>query len=436
MNSFLGVEVNSKFHTYGGYMSRPSRFISVLTSVAVLALTLVPISSSQAAVIKITFANWQFAEPGRGEALQAIVDAFNASNKRIQVQTVSIPYASYSNTVLTQMGAKSGPDILNLEYDVFLKAQQANLVADLTGKIQAPTSGFLKSDANYNLAGKRFGIPWQSTGFALICNKSILAEEKIAMPKTFEQFVAMAKATTSGTTRYGFAFRNTMPQEAGWWYDLSNWVYGFGGTWTDKSGNPTVNTDEVVKALTEYKKFFDEKYVPQGADATTYRRMFWENKIACVIDNGAVPSIFVNGNPAIKSDLLVGPNPFPVAKNSQILIGTHINAASKNQAAAVSFMKWMLQASVQKSLQRAMGAEAVSTNIRPPKELLATSPWMKTYQSIANNGVLVLPVGAELKTAEFRKIVLSQADKVLRSGLSPKAAMDAAQAEVKTLLSK
>ena len=83
-----------------------------------------------------------------------------------------------------------------------------------------------------------------------------------------------------------------------------------------------------------------------------------------------------------------------------------------------------------------MGAEAVSTNIRPPKELLATSPWMKTYQSIANNGVLVLPVGAELKTAEFRKIVLSQADKVLRAGLSPKAAMDAAQAEVKTLLSK
>ncbi len=58
-------------------MSRPSRLISIFTSAAVLALTVVPISSSQAAVTKITFANWQFAEPGRGEALQAIVDTFN-----------------------------------------------------------------------------------------------------------------------------------------------------------------------------------------------------------------------------------------------------------------------------------------------------------------------------------------------------------------------
>ena len=417
-------------------MIRPSRLITVATALLAVTFSVIPISASQAAVTKITYSNWQFAEPGRGEALQAIVNRFNATHPSIQVQTVSIPYASYSNTILTQMGAKSGPDVVNLDYDVFLKAQQAGLVADMTGKVVAPTVGFLSTDAKYTIAGKRYGVPWQSTGYALICNRAILSASGVSMPTTYDEFVAMAKATTKGTDQYGFAFRNTTPQEAGWWFDLSNWVYGFGGAWTDKDGVPTINSPEVLKAVTEYKRFYDEKYIPQGADATTYRRMFWENKVACVIDNGSVPSIFADANPAIKSNLVVGKNPFPVSKNSQILIGTHVNAASKNQSASTKFIQWMLQGSTQKLLQSAMGAEAVATNTLPPKELIAAKPWLKVYQKVANNGILILPVGAELKTAEFRKAVIGQVDKILRSGVTPKAGLDAAQAEVKTLLAK
>jgi len=244
------------------------------------------------------------------------------------------------------------------------------------------------------------------------------------------------KATTKGTDQYGFAMRNTTPQEGGWWYDLSNWTYGFGGAWTDSKGNPTINSAENLKGVTEYAKFYDAKYIPQGADATTYRRMTWEGKVACNIDNGSVPTIFSDSNPAIKANLQIGKTPFPVAKNAQILIGTSVNAASTKQAASVKFLNWMLQATMQKKIQAAMGAEAIATKILPPAALLKDKPWLKTYAKLADNGVLVLPAGAELKTAEIRKAVIAQVDKVLRSNLSPKDALDAAQAEVKTILGK
>ena len=407
----------------------------ITTSAFIILGSLSPISA-QAAVTKITFSNWQFAEPGRGDALRAIVENFNATHSTIKVEPVSIPYATYATTILTQMGAKSGPDVVTLDYDVMIKAQAAGLVADISGKVVTPQSGFATYDSKFTIDGKRYGIPWETLGYALICNKKLLAEAGAKFPTTFEEFVATVKATTKGTDQYGFAMRNTTQQETGWWFDLSNWTYGFGGSWTDSKGNPTINSAENLKGVTEYAKFYDAKYIPQGADATTYRRMTWEGKVACNIDNGSVPTIFADANPAIKANLQVGRTPFPVEKNAQILIGTSVNAASTNQKASIAFINWMLQGSVQKRLQVAMGSGSLATKTLPASAIIQDKPWLKVYSKVAGNGVLILPTGAELKTAEIRKAVIAQVDKVLRSNLSPKDALDAAQAEVKTILGK
>jgi hypothetical protein len=96
----------------------------------------------------------------------------------------------------------------------------------------------------------------------------------------------------------------------------------------------------------------------------------------------------------------------------------------------------MLQGSVQKRLQVAMGSGSLATKTLPASAIIQNKPWLKVYSKVAGNGVLILPTGAELKTAEIRKAVIAQVDKVLRSNLSPKDALDAAQAEVKTILGK
>jgi multiple sugar transport system substrate-binding protein len=416
-------------------MKRRSRYGLIAASALIALSSLSPIAA-EAAVTKITYSNWQFAEPGRGDALRAIVEEFNATHSTIKVEPVSIPYATYSTAILTQMGAKSGPDVVTLDYDVLIKAQAAGLVADITGKVITPASGFAAYDSKFNIGGKRYGIPWETLGYALICNKALLAAAGAKFPTTFEEFVATVKATTKGTDQYGFAMRNTTQQETGWWFDLSNWTYGFGGSWTDSKGNPTINSAENLKGVTEYAKFYDAKYIPQGADATTYRRMTWEGKVACNIDNGAVPTIFSDSNPAIKANLQVGRTPFPFAKNAQILIGTSVNAASTKQQASIKFINWLLQGTIQKKLQVAMGSGSLATKTLPAASIIQDKPWLKVYSKVADNGVLILPIGGELKTAEIRKAVISQVDKVLRSNLSPKDALDAAQAEVKTILGK
>lgn len=417
------------------FHGKNSRVTSALVAL-VLGLTLLPMAPTLAAtsVTEVTYFNWQFAEPGRGAALMANIEQFNATHKSIHVTPITIPYSSYATTISTQLGAKSGPDIVNLEFDVFLRLQKAGLLADITSAIKPPAHGFASWDSDFIVNGKRFGIPWQSIGYGLIVNKALFAKAGVAIPKTFPQFLAAAKALTSGTSQYGFAFRNTMSQESGWWVDLSNWVYGFGGSWTDSKGNPTINSPEVVQAVTEYENFYNLKLVPQGADATTYRQMYWEGKIAMEIDNSAVPTILSTGNPAIKKDLVVVKTPFPYDRNVQTTIGTAINAATKNKAAATVFLNWMLLGTSQKALIIAMSGESIATTVQPTKAMLANLPWLKSYAVIAQHGVQALPKGQELKLAEIRRLVLTQVDRVLRSGITPQAAMDQAQSDVKSML--
>jgi ABC-type glycerol-3-phosphate transport system substrate-binding protein len=164
--------------------------------------------------------------------------------------------------------------------------------------------------------------------------------------------------------------------------------------------------------------------------------LFWEEKIAMNLDNGSLPTIFSGENPGLKENLVIEKSPFPTDKNAQILIGTHINANSKKQVQGRAFVNWLVTNATQAKLMEAMTLEAAAWKSPPPAALVARAPWLKDYQKYASNGLLVLPVGAELATEEIRTIVLTQVDKILRSGVTVKDGLDEAQKKVKELLGK
>jgi multiple sugar transport system substrate-binding protein len=385
---------------------------------------------------EVSFSDWQFAEPGRGDRLKEIIADYNKSQSECVIADMTIPYPDYAKTVLTRLGAGSGPDLMNFDYDVWVLAQKSGFLADLGDKIVTPAAGFVDSDAKAFVDGKRYGMVWETNAYALIVNKQILSDAGVAIPTDWASFVAAAHALTKGDI-YGFAFRNTMPEEAGWWSDLSTWVYGFGGEWTDDSGTPTANSPEVVKAVTEYAKFFADKVVPQGADAATYRTMFWEGKIAMMIDNGAVPGIVVSGNPDMQQNLEVVPQPTPTDRHLQTIfpLGVNAKASPEKQACAVDFMNWTNEPEQQAAIIVASGGLGVATPVETPAEYLKDRPWVATFRSLTN-GVLLPAKGAEDKTAQIRHIVLTQVDQILRSGKTVQSAMDQAQSELEDLLGK
>jgi multiple sugar transport system substrate-binding protein len=256
----------------------------------------------------------------------------------------------------------------------------------------------------------------------LLYNPALLKERKA--PANFDEFLAAAKAAT-GNGVFGYAYRATMAEGPGFWQDVCNFVFGFGGRWSDEQGNLTLNSPKVIDGVAAYKKMYDAGATPKGTDAATYRRMFWEGKLAMEVDNGCVAGFFNQQAPELQ--FAAAPSPFPTRAQGLVLAPLTVNANTKHKAAAFVFYKWVLESENQKQLQDLLGASNVATIVERSKDDLAKKPWLSVYDAQTPNSVLQLVSGFELKTPELQQIVLEHVLKVLQGGVDPKKAMDDAQ---------
>ena len=373
----------------------------------------------------VTFAGVTFSEAGRGDRLKAWVEKFNKSQSAIEVQPIAIPFSSFAKTIFTQMGGGAGPDLMRLDLIDFYAAVQGQRVLPMDDVVKGGSYKFSAPDKYLAVGGKRYGVPFEISNYVLLYNPTLVKGGKA--PANFDEFLASAKAAT-GNGVYGYAYRATMAEGAGYWQDLCNFVYGFGGRWSDAQGKPTLNDPKVVEGVAAYKKIYDAGVIPKGTDAATYRRMFWERKLAMEIDNGGVAGIFSQQAPDLP--LAAAPSPFPTRAQGLILAPLTINANTKHKAAAETFVKWVLQPENQKELQALLGASNVATVVERSPEDLAKKPWLKVYDEQTPNSVPQLVQGLELKTPEIQQIVLEQVLKVLQGGVDPKKAMDDAQQQV------
>jgi len=405
-------------------MKHQSRMLFSFFALVFAGLVSTGVSVPAAAQTKevITFAAVTFSEAGRGDRLKAWVDKFNKSQNTIEVQPVALPFASFAKTIFTQMGGGAGPDLVRFDQIDFYAAVAANRVLQLDEIIKDADYKFTAPDRYMKVGGKRYGTPFEISNYVLLYNPTLVKDRKA--PASFDEFVATAKASTANGA-YGYAYRATMAEAPGFWQDLCNFVYGFGGRWSDEQGNLTLNSPKVIEGVAAYKRMYDAGATPKGTDAATYRRMFWEGKLAMEIDNGGVAGIFSQQAPDLP--LAAAPSPFPTRAQGLVLAPLTVNANTKHKAAAFTFYKWVLQPDNQKALQDLLGASNVATVVSRSPDDLAKRPWLKVYDDQTPNSIPQLVQGQELKTPEILQIVLEHVLKVLQGGVDPKKAMDDAQ---------
>jgi multiple sugar transport system substrate-binding protein len=368
----------------------------------------------------LSFAAVTFSEAGRGERLRALMEKFNRSQGRLEIQPVALPFATLANTVFTQMGGGGGPDIIRFDHVDFHAAVPANRVLPLDDLMEFGGYDFTALDRFMKVEGRRYAVNCESSNYVMLHNKALVPEA----PRSFDDFLRVAKEQT-GEGRYGYAYRATMAERPGFWQDLCNFVYGFGGRWSDGKGTLTLDSPGVLAGVEAYKRVYDAGVIPRGTDAATYRRMFWEGKLAMEVDNGGVAAIFHQQAPQLA--LGAAPSPFPERAQGVVLTPLTINANTKNRPGCVTFLKWFLQPDTQRELQQILGASNVATVVERTTEELATQPWLKVYDDQTPNSLPQPVEGFETRTPEIQQIVLEQVLRVLQAGSSPKTAMEGAQ---------
>ena len=338
--------------------------------------------------------NFSF-DQGVGEATQQIVDAFNESQDKIQVETVLLPQDTnqvHDDFVNKLASGDTSVDIMGLDVVYVAEFASAGWLYDLTDQID--TSTMLEGPvegATYD--GKLVAAPWFTNSSVLFYRTDVLEELNAEVPTTWEGWMELAdQAVGINGVEYGADFQASQSEAM-----VTNWceyVWGNGGDILDENGNPVVNSENNIEATNIMKKLVDD-YAPEGV--TTYaetesEQVFKEGKCLFIRDwsgfwsSGQDEGSKVTGKIAA-TKLPVGPSgtESPTCLGGLDLVVNNAISDEKKEA-AVEFINYMTSFDTQKEMTIISSQPPVVKEVYTDDEILEEIPFYADFYDIIMTG--------------------------------------------------
>lgn len=380
----------------------------------------------------LEFATWQFLEPNRGDAIFEAINAYTEENPDVTFEKVEIARADYEKTLSTQFGAGEGPDLFVIPDAYFPQLVEAGLLEPLDDAVDAASpTGFRDINDNYAVDGTQYGVVWEVVPYALFWNKDIFEAAGVTPPTNVEELVEAANTITETTGTTGFTVRHQMNEETPWWTDFSNWIYGYGGAWSDGE-ELTIDSPENVAALTAFQDVYDATGFGKGQDASTYRAAFTAGQLGMGIDNSSAVATLL-GDAVTADQVGSAVLPFPAGGSAFAGFAVGVNANSEDKEAATDFIRWLLTDEAQAEFVDTLFPSAIATSATASDELVDANPWVSAFYEQVNDASSVIIPGFENETSEIRTIVLTQVERAVTAGVAPEEALAEAQRQAEAL---
>lgn len=147
-----------------------------------------------------TITYWQYDYATRVDAMNQLIEQFEAENPDIIVQQETFPYDAYPARVAAALAAGEGPDVVQLFYGWLPAWAPAGYVEPLPAEHFNPeeiASTFAPLVDAAKFQGDYYGLPTAVRSLALFYNADMLAEAGYdAPPATWAEFIEIAKALT------------------------------------------------------------------------------------------------------------------------------------------------------------------------------------------------------------------------------------------------
>ena len=148
----------------------------------------------------VTITYWQYDYATRIDAMNQLITQFEAENPGIKVVQETFPYDAYQQQVGASLPAGEGADVVQLYYGWLPTWVRSGYVEPLPEQYfdtATIDSEFVPMVQAAKLDGQYYGLPTAVRSLALFYNKDMLAAAGYdAPPKTWDEFVAIAKALT------------------------------------------------------------------------------------------------------------------------------------------------------------------------------------------------------------------------------------------------
>ena len=280
------------------------------------------------------------------EAYGKIVAAFNGRQSRVVVNLAHIPSAGdYVKRLTADLAAGTPPDIALMNYrrfGAFFAREAFEPIAPYLASSSAlPQSAFYPEVVSaFTRNGQLIGIPQNTSSLVIYYNKNLFQQAGIALPKddwTWDDFLAAARGLTRGTTQYGLGISTEMIR-------LVPFIWQNGGDIVDNPANPTRLTLDRAESVEAMQWFVDlqtrHKVAPAAVQLASEddESRFLNGRSAMLFESRRiVPTL----RTITAFDWDVAPLPSQKMRASILHSDAYLlTAASKNKAAAFSFMEY------------------------------------------------------------------------------------------------
>jgi multiple sugar transport system substrate-binding protein len=204
---------------------------------------------------------WQYTFDQRIQAMNQLIEQFQAANPGIRVKHQNFPYAQYRAKVATAIPAGEGPEVVQLFYGWLDDYVRADLLKPLATDAFDPAvvdREFFPLVQTMKREGKYYGIPTAVRSLALIWNKALFRQAGLnpdQPPTTLDAYVEMAKRLTQRDAQGNLVVEGTTMapegQDLGWYRE--GLVRQFGGRpYSDDARRVMYNSDAGVAAMKWY----------------------------------------------------------------------------------------------------------------------------------------------------------------------------------------
>lgn len=249
-------------------MSNRLKALALAGSLAMLVGATTPAAAQTEIVL------WTTEEAGPLEFVEGLAADYMAANPDVSITTIFHAPESMVNDVLTAAIGGQAPDLLWTQADHVGPLAAAGQIVPLDGLVD--TSIYEPAAVEVTTVdGQVWGVP-NSFGNALMLyyNKDIVAEA----PANTDELVEVAVANTEGQ-QFGLVYDQTQS----FW--LTPWLGGFGASVFDEEGNPSLDSEEMVNALTFLQDLkWEHGVMPIDADYDVANALFVGGDAAMIIN--------------------------------------------------------------------------------------------------------------------------------------------------------
>ncbi len=407
---------------------------------------------------KIQF--WHAMTGVNAEAVNKMVDGFNKSQSKIQVEAVfQGTYDEALAKLKTALPSGGAPALIQV-YDIgqrfMIDSGEIVAVQDFIDRDKFDLSDFEPAVLNYyRVPDKLYSMPFNSSSSILYYNKDAFKEVGLdpeKPPRTFEEVTEAARKLTkkqgSETVRYGFG-----PSIYGWlfeqWIAVSGGYYADNGNGRDARATKVVFNDAKGKAILDWWKagVSEGIFFNPGIDNDGAANAFNAGKTAMYVESTARLRGHIN---ATQGKFEVGTGFYPRPANAPADGGNIIGGASlyilksrpaAEQEAAWQFIKYVTSPAVQAQWQADTGYYAIrksSENEAVAKEWTGRFPQFTTaLQQIRQAPQNRITQGAVIGVfPEARQRVQKAIESVLLGQATSEAALNAATQEITTSIER